>query len=251
MSSKNKCINAYSDNVTLPVIGKSHLLLLDILGYSRWMKNEKDLLVDKVILLKKLMATLNVLEKERSKNIPLYSHFYADNILLWTEDYSFQGVEYISFYGSFLISFLLHVGLPVRGAIASGDIYLSKEEMIFQGPPIIEAHEEGESQAWMGVVITKSTESELGANCLDSSEYIVKYDIPFKRNSVLRRCLGPEIKCCYTLDWPQINKKVPKWCIKHLCALEDINYLKNNAPRNAKKYYDRMCKFYNCRIMAN
>lgn len=214
-----------------------NLILFDILGYSSWMKNPNEPLDVRIDLLKKLRGSIDAVRRKRVLDIELFSHFYADNILLWTTDETVNGARYLMFYGSFLISLLLHAGTPVRGAITCGEAYMSHDEMIYQGPPLIEAHEMERSQKWLGCVIGGSTLDKFGDD-ISGVEYATKYDVPIK---------GDVKKKYYVLDWPRIDKYIPQWCHSHLCNVEDLEYLKERAPNEVKERYDSTIDFYNAR----
>lgn len=47
-------------------------------------------------------------------------------------------------------------GLPLRGAISFGDYYLDRENSLFAGKPLLEAHKWAEGQKWSGCVMTPS-----------------------------------------------------------------------------------------------
>lgn len=217
---------------------KANLSLFDILGYSGWMMNADELLSKKVEMLKKLDGALSAMIKYWKNSIEINHHNYADNILLWTPDESEGGLEYLLFVTSFVFSFLLHAGLPLRGAVNHGEVYFSHDEGIYTGPALVEAHQCQDLQRWLGVVICDSVKKKYGEPFLKKSTLLAEEDISFKSNS------GEVIRRIWCLDWPRIEAAVPQSYQNHLCNVDDLRFLEGNAGALDKDKYSRTIDFF-------
>ena len=63
-------------------------------------------------------------------------------------------------YVKFFMQYLIPLQLPIRGAIAFGDIFLNEKTSIFLGGGYLKAVELEKKQQWIGVSIDKSIEKE-------------------------------------------------------------------------------------------
>lgn len=223
---------------------RANLSLFDILGYSGWMMNADEALSKKVEMLKKLNGALSAIIKNRKSSIEINYHNYADNILLWTPGESEGGLEYLLFITSFVFSFLLHVGLPLRGAVNHGEVYFSNNEAIYTGPALVEAHQCQGLQRWLGVVICDPVEKKYGEPFLKKSAFLVKEDISFKSDS------GEVIRKKWCLNWPRVGTAVPQSYQDHLCNMADLSFLENRAGGQDKDKYPQTIAFFKKRMSA-
>lgn len=162
----------------------------DILGYSQWIK-ENDLFEVAATHenMKKMVKTntekyindsLATLDKPI---IAVYSH--ADTFLIYTNVISDTGFKALLVACQFMFMAAIFYSLPIRGATACGEFYVSKD--LITGKPIIEAYEKEKQQDWIGCWITgeclKKISKEACQKFINERE-IVKYHIPFKDGNV-------------------------------------------------------------------
>lgn len=177
--------------------------LYDILGYSQLVK-ENDLL--KVVRVHEKM-------KEMMKNntegyvyrlgkpiIAVYN--YADTFLIYTNEMSDTGFKALLEGCHFIFIAAIFYGLPIRGATACGEFYVS--ENLITGKPIIEAYEKERKQDWIGCWITDECLDKISEGTRQefiNKRKIVKYHIPFKEGVV------EEV---YAFNWLD-NKFIPDY----------------------------------------
>jgi len=75
-------------------------------------------------------------------------------------------------------------GIPLRGAMAFGELYVDKENDIFFGKALVEAYRFGEHQDWIGFLLTPSAEAQMETVKLPARErfYYRRNKIPWKIN---------------------------------------------------------------------
>ncbi len=76
--------------------------------------------------------------------------YFSDTILLWAD---FDPIRIRPFCGMCADFFCeaLHLGMPIRGAIAVGDAYMNTSEKTYIGYPIVEAARVEKAQQWIGM----------------------------------------------------------------------------------------------------
>lgn len=76
--------------------------------------------------------------------------YFSDTILLWAD---FDPIRIRPFCGMCAEFFcqVLHLGIPMRGAISVGDAYMSIAENIFMGDPLNESAQVEKAQNWIGI----------------------------------------------------------------------------------------------------
>lgn len=93
-------------------------------------------------------------------------------------------------------------GIPVRGGIACGEVYLDDELQVFTGQAILDAFQAGEAANWLGIVATEEV-SRLAASIplrfLDSKKPLYRpWNIPLANGET---CPG------FAMDWPTLLLK--------------------------------------------
>lgn len=146
------------------------------------------------------------LSEHDKDNLSVSYRYYFDTLIYFTEDTS-----EISFYKMMVISakilaqMYFFVGLPIRGGISCGELYVDDKNIF--GKSLIDAHECEGKQQWAGVMISDIfIEKYKGTEIFKDMErdgLLLRYDIPLKNNT---------IKSGYTLNWMQYNGG--KWDMK-------------------------------------
>ncbi len=118
--------------------------------------------------------------------------WFSDTFLLYSPDHTKASFIEIDATTRSFMSGLILAGIPVRGAMACGDFYADKENNVFFGQALIEAHRYGENQNWIGFVLSPSAcerleEVEFPANKLPSK--YACWNIPYKPCKKLYRAL--------------------------------------------------------------
>lgn len=203
--------------------------VFDILGFKRRIDNaDNEVLRD--ILTEKLADLFEVLESDITEHGELTFTVFSDTFVVHTPD------SVGSSYGWFLrqcknlIERSIHVRLPLRGAISSGQVFTSDNPPIIIGKPFIEAYEYCEDQNWIGLLLTPSATtaiSDLGLEPLHH-DFISDKSIPLKKKSV-------ENVLAYRFQNGSANFKSPL-----LGPLEEMRHF---APVKDKKKYDKTIEF--------
>lgn len=92
--------------------------------------------------------------------------------------------------------------LPIRGAIAYGELHADRDAQIYCGSGLIEAYETAESQDWLGVTVAPSAEGLVDARVVQFDPDhphdgirpgwdILRWDVPFKSGA----------RSAWTVNW--------------------------------------------------
>jgi len=113
-------------------------------------------------------------------------YFFSDSIILFSEDNTSKSCLNLLTYAWKFHQVLLGAGVPIRGGITHGEMYINKEQQIFLGKALTDAYLLEKNQQWIGVAIDKSVftafpdlDNLLKANDLLNSVFF-EYDVPLK-----------------------------------------------------------------------
>jgi hypothetical protein len=152
----------------------------DLLGVSSMVKSGN---IDEVFrAYERSVRELKNLQ-ERAKRVMLA--WFSDTFLLYTEDdscSSFINLEYVS---RWFLHYLVSAEIPVRGSIACGELYADSVHNVYMGGALIESHEYGEAQDWIGFVFCPSAEEQLEKLRLPARErlHYKHAAVPWKKGS--------------------------------------------------------------------
>lgn len=166
-------------------------------------------------------------------SMPLRHHYFSDTIILWTPFLP----EFISPFCarcSDIICESILMGLPLRGAISTGNAILNKDKGVFLGSPIIEAARVESQQNWIGVSFCPSATDPHFQLSLHPDLLIQNYTEHYKSTNGFNRYAS-----LMTLDWAKRarEKKIDDKII------EKLRNLKNNAPIDKQYYYEQTLSF--------
>jgi len=135
--------------------------------------------------------------------------------------------------------FLVFQEIPFRGAIACDEFYADTNHNIFLGKALVEAHEYGEIQDWIGFFLCPSAVEQLGNMGLPADErlHYRQVDYPMKKSS----CgLQPTLPACVIGNYAKMNGINP--AIK---ALESMKSKLNNPQETCRvrKKYENTIQF--------
>jgi len=196
--------------------------MFDILGYKSLIKNDIDYCIDIYYncIYNKHLAAIAFADSHTTDLQPSVQPkllAISDTFILYHEYYpnenNFEKLQRASAFiisSCYLLRLAFEAGIPLRGAISFGEYYIDKENTIFLGRPIVEAHEIEVSQDWSGAILCESAHNiikpmfednnlescilEIKKNndecktcnrtCLfDLNEYLVEYKIPYKEGT--------------------------------------------------------------------
>lgn len=170
--------------------------LYDILGYKELIMNDDLDRVAQAYKRVKEMTTTNTLKYiNYSFNREIIKvHIFSDTFLFYTYEVSDDAFYALLAASHFMFIAALWQRLPIRGATAVGNLYVSDEIQI--GKPIVEAYEKEKKQEWIGCWITQDCIDRISTKSRERhlrDHIIVKYPIPLKDGKVGER---------YAFNWP-------------------------------------------------
>jgi hypothetical protein len=120
-----------------------------------------------------------------------------------------------------LVNRLLMAGLPVRGALAYGDIYVdtqTPDKIVLAGKPIAEAHEWANRLELSACILAPSAEGYLAAQraldtSLDRQRGFLKYCVPMKPNCDRQKKFMLDQGSFYdhyraSRGWPELSRQI-------------------------------------------
>jgi hypothetical protein len=123
----------------------------------------------------------------------------------------------------------IRMNIPLRGAIAFGDVLICRDPLCILGKAVLEAHAVGEDQCWSGVALCESAAQLVGGS---SNPRIAKWPIPRKK---------AETTESWAVNWPahtrpEIAGSAPDWSACFSSEDEHVDWL----MRNTRVFYDAM-----------
>lgn len=239
MNTKESNSEPFKEGVK-PVRMPMMLAIFDVLGFSARMKDQKidamfslyQAMIDRVIA-KEPMRCLGARDVGDGKKCPVlfsadirYAYF-SDTILLWMPLEKLLAGPFVQRCAD-LVCEALMLQVPLRGAIALGEVVIHKATGMYLGEPIIEAHDLEEAQEWIGVAFaTSGIWNPFIAEL--SPIQIIEYEIPVKDGK-------EKLSTPLALDWPR------RWRDTREESLYDLLNKMNKSPKHSK-YYDNAIAF--------
>lgn len=127
------------------------------------------------------------------------AHAFSDSIILVATNDSERGCLALLIYALRATQALIALGLPVRGGVAHGELYINRRKSVFVGKALIHAYDLEQSQNWIGVALDPSVSKAFPSLFAEAG--------PFAQ---VRRCLFPPyevpmksgaIRMLHTLNW--------------------------------------------------
>lgn len=150
----------------------------DLLGTKELIKSGKTLKVFSAY-----QTASEKLDAWKQRHPQVSQCWFSDTFLLFTEDGTAESFAAIEMVSRWFIFSLLRAKIPVRGSLAIGDFYADSENGVYLVEALVEAHDWGENQDWLGYLLTPSATSaleELGLPVQERLNYR-KYEVPLKK----------------------------------------------------------------------
>lgn len=192
---------------------------------------------------KKFLEDASVDQKtlQRYNDVGVYIVTFSDSIVLFSKNDSFHNFIYFLISVRWLFAKTIEGNIPLKGAIAYGEISLNKSEQIYFGQAIIDAYLMQEDVNYMGVVAHNSVDNYL--NTIKKSVNLKETEL----DNLLFEDKTP-LKCGslihYNLNW--FKKAVVKESkdLKEKRIIELINNFKFNTSGSPRKYIDNTNEFF-------
>jgi hypothetical protein len=168
--------------------------VLDILGYGALMRRDPADVLSLVLELLESSRRNAIVQGDVDKFArysgdalpPTIKYLqFSDTLLIWlplepTAPKLFQSpaqlVRTVSYVTSLTLASFISVGIPLRGAVGFGPIFISSEPLFFTGGELYETMKLERQQAWAGAALHESAVRALDLQSFDP--FFVKYPVP-------------------------------------------------------------------------
>lgn len=228
------------DNDGWDITCKRFIAFLDILGFKDMvLKNNPSTLYK---TLKSFSNTIYDIEQiaripvqiaNASKNIEknmVKAIIFSDSIIYVTKDDSEESVNEILLSVSVLMLNAIQQHIPIKGAIAHGEMTADTNGSLYYGIPLIDAYELQKELLLYGVILHNTMEkflSELGTIFVHEDEDIYRYPVPMKSGEIDH----------YLVGWNWFSSKEE--------IVERVSAFYNDVSGNPRKYVDNTIDFVN------
>jgi hypothetical protein len=184
---------------------------LDIMGFKDRLQREGHRGIKKMFdCLYPTIEELEVKVKERlarqsTPQIPsdenmLFPITFSDSIIIVSTNRSLPSAIYILSYVEHIFSVAISRGIPMKGAIAFGEMTVYKDNRLYFGQPLIDAYELQRELQFYGVALHHTCENYLNDPKFSTiknsfGKYLVQYRIPMKSGSIIHHIVDWTIDC--------------------------------------------------------
>ncbi|MFZ1705871.1 MAG: hypothetical protein WAT79_16110 [Saprospiraceae bacterium] len=214
---------------------------LDILGFKDLVmrKSHEEIYqsLNQISKSKKLIEKA-ALELDSVGDAEVYVVSFSDSIVIFSKNDSIENFRYFLFATRWLFTGAFNKQIPIKGAIAHGEISLNKTEQIYFGQPIIDAYLMEEDVNYMGVVAHNSID-EYVANINNQEEKDKFKNLLIEEKTPLKCGLLTHTN----LNWFRIIKPKDKDKFDIQDIKDKINLFKYSASGTARKYIDNSISF--------
>ena len=140
--------------------------------------------------------TMNLSEGSLVSDEIIGSIVFSDTIVL----FGLSGKKHLDescviFSASNLLNMSARLGVPVRGALTFGEMYINQNEKMVIGPALVKGYDLEQRQNWMGAIIDPDYEDRFTAALLTSPKSlhnnVVPYSAPLKTGMRKKyKCIG-------------------------------------------------------------
>ncbi len=163
----------------------------------------------------------------------------SDSVYLWADDTVDAADALVRSCGA-LVSEALKQDIPLRGAIARGEMIIDQATMTFLGQPMVDAYVTEQVQEWIGVALHSSC-----AGLRGKIEGVVDWKVPVKDP------FCAQVRSLFSKKTRRLREQMPKpllavaWhhYLQHGEAVRKIETLRAGAGRDSKRKYDNTLKF--------
>ncbi len=182
---------------------KRWISYFDLLGITNLFKAKNE-----VSIFIALSHAIEELKKRTTAWDTVGYSWFSDTFIVYADDDSAASFSAIDNISRWFLYFLITGDIPARGAIACDKFYADKVNALFFGEALLEAHEYGEAQDWIGFLLCPSAERELKKLGLPP-EKLLNYaytKIPFK---IQASNIKSNLPACIIGNWIAINNRNP------------------------------------------
>ena len=185
-----------------------YVAYMDVMGFKDMVaRNPHDVIGEK---LQKLLLFISELINNKGS---IFSSIFSDSIYFFTSDDKQTTLKALIEILSKVMKYALSVGLPMKGAIAKGEVSIDLVKNLTFGQPLIDAYLIEESIVLYGVVIHNSVESIVREKTFQN--YVLETKIPLKSGTASH----------YILRWWRNDLKESQQLVR------DIRLSVSDSPR--------------------
>ncbi len=215
---------------------------LDIMGFKDRVFREEHEDVKKMLLsLRKPISTIEenvknpliqqVLKSQDKDDVIthpsiVYPVTFSDSIILISDDASDISAMFLFSYVSWILQVAFEKRIPMKGAIAYGEMTSDQGNSLYFGEPLIDAFELQKELKLYGVILHHTCQQRINKICSFDSKGVYKYLVPMKSGKITH----------YLVDWtPNFKDKN-----EPLNLVNDLYCIVSGKPR---KYVDNTIEF--------
>lgn len=125
----------------------------DLLGFANLVRHHQ---IEHVLPIYEDVLTA-IKQKAEPKSVYGISYsWFSDTFIIFSKGDSEKEFAFIEQASRLFFQKLILSGIPVRGSLTVGPLYTQQKKNIFLGEALIDAHEYGEKQNWLGFLLTPS-----------------------------------------------------------------------------------------------
>ncbi|HXC97760.1 MAG TPA: hypothetical protein VN048_00355 [Verrucomicrobiae bacterium] len=128
----------------------------DILGFKERLKRDGI-----VAAVHWYFQSREIVESLIHKKTRLRLQCFSDTFLIYSSDDSAASFLQIEQAARWIVNLNLAKRIPLRGAVACGEVYIAEEDDIYIGNPLNEAYGHGENLNWIGFLLCRSATQRL------------------------------------------------------------------------------------------
>ncbi|NML57814.1 hypothetical protein [Chryseobacterium cheonjiense] len=184
-------IKGYTDTEEWLVTNKRFVAFFDILGFKDLvLRNTHETIFEKLNEISNLKDGLNpnIIDKEFSNDgiKPLEVVTFSDSIVIFSKNNTVESFKIFIQSVNWFFSQIIEKEIPIKGAIAYGDISIDSVKQIFFGQPLIDAFLLQEDVDYFGVVAHNSIDAFIQEYNLfqDIEEYVFEIQTPLKSGKI-------------------------------------------------------------------
>ena len=132
---------------------KRYVAFLDILGFKDYvLRHDIDYVYQRLQTLNGFRPEDDSSDYDSEEGKRIKFTIFSDSIFIFSKDDNFLNLRHFLTYVKRVMRMALRAEIPLKGAVAYGDIVVDEEQNLFCGQPIIDAYMLEEDLQYMGVV---------------------------------------------------------------------------------------------------
>lgn len=144
-------------NVDPGCYGRRWVAYLDLLGFRKLVCTETWVNIFSVYT----QAIEHFMRESGVDEPTIEKVWFSDTFILLSPDDTALSFCAIESAARWFVDSLVSRGIPIRGAISCADLYADKKNRLLFGKALLEAHDYGENQNWIGLVLTPSSVEQM------------------------------------------------------------------------------------------